>query len=276
MAKVKNADLSLIRGKLTKKSPVINRVRNGRQHSYIAEQPSVPPTKAQSDHRKLFGKVNSIVNTLMANPEQAALWEQRRKEFNSHQREIFSPVLYKTARQFAFAMVSKQLAPGNADKRPKKPLRQALPRGLKMLVKPFSGLSTTELYEILKARFIVFYTEQNCRYLDMDDIDYTATHIALFRQGQVIAYVRLFQGDSPEEWHLGRMLTIERGQGFGRRIVAQTEEYASSQGAKAVLLHAQTHAVPFYEKMGYTAYGPVFMEADIPHVAMRKEVMIDE
>ena len=144
-----------------------------------------------------------------------------------------------------------------------------------MLVKPFSGLSTTELYEILKARFIVFYSEQNCRYLDMDDIDYTATHIALFRKGQVIAYARLFQGDSPEEWHLGRMLAIERGRGFGRRIVMQAEEYASSQGAKAVLLHAQTHAVPFYEKMGYTAYGPVFMEADIPHVAMRKELMND-
>ena len=143
---------------------------------------------------------------------------------------------------------------------------------LQMVVKPFSELSTTELYEMLKARFIVFYSEQNCRYLDMDDIDYTATHIALFRHGQVIAYARLFQGTTSGEWLLGRMLAIERGRGFGRRIVMQAERYASSQGARTILLHAQTHAVPFYEKLGYTAFGPVFMEADIPHVAMQKIV----
>jgi predicted GNAT family N-acyltransferase len=34
------------------------------------------------------------------------------------------------------------------------------------------------------------------------------------------------------------------------------------------MLHAQVHAVPFYEKMGFKSYGPQFEEAGIQHFAM--------
>jgi predicted GNAT family N-acyltransferase len=36
------------------------------------------------------------------------------------------------------------------------------------------------------------------------------------------------------------------------------------------LLHAQTSVVPFYERLGYTAEGPVFDEAGIPHRKMSR------
>ena len=35
-----------------------------------------------------------------------------------------------------------------------------------------------------------------------------------------------------------------------------------------VRLHAQTHAIPFYEAHGFTAYGPQFDEAGIAHREM--------
>ena len=35
-------------------------------------------------------------------------------------------------------------------------------------------------------------------------------------------------------------------------------------------LHAQTHALGFYERLGYTAYGAEFPEAGIAHRAMRR------
>ncbi|WP_181796776.1 GNAT family N-acetyltransferase, partial [Streptomyces sp. WELS2] len=42
------------------------------------------------------------------------------------------------------------------------------------------------------------------------------------------------------------------------------------RGLTAVDLHAQTQALGFYERLGYTAYGPRFQDAGIPHRAMRR------
>jgi predicted GNAT family N-acyltransferase len=67
---------------------------------------------------------------------------------------------------------------------------------------------------------------------------------------------------------IGRMLTIERGKNFGKYLMAQMKEYAKSQGATKLRLHAQTQAVSFYEKLGFHTVGDIFEEANIPHVTM--------
>ena len=41
---------------------------------------------------------------------------------------------------------------------------------LRIMTKHFAELTTTELYEILKARFAVFYMEQHIYYQDFDDV----------------------------------------------------------------------------------------------------------
>lgn len=38
--------------------------------------------------------------------------------------------------------------------------------------------------------------------------------------------------------------------------------------AEKIMMHAQLHAIPFYEKMGFVCYGPQFEEAGIQHFAM--------
>lgn len=47
---------------------------------------------------------------------------------------------------------------------------------MKLTVKKFQELTTTELYEILKARAEIFIMEQDINYQDMDDIDYKSLH----------------------------------------------------------------------------------------------------
>ena len=73
-------------------------------------------------------------------------------------------------------------------------------------IKAFNDLSPADLYEILKARFNVFYLEQQIRYPDMDDVDYLATHLSLRRNGLVIAYARLFPDAEQGVLRIGRML----------------------------------------------------------------------
>lgn len=71
---------------------------------------------------------------------------------------------------------------------------------------------------------------------------------------------------------LGRLAVSReaRGLGVGAALVRAIEDAARERGLRAVDLHAQTHALGFYERLGYDAYGPEFPDAGIPHQAMRR------
>lgn len=71
---------------------------------------------------------------------------------------------------------------------------------------------------------------------------------------------------------LGRLAVAKaaRGLGVGAALVRAIEDAAAELGLVAVDLHAQTHALGFYERLGYAVYGPEFPDAGIPHRAMRK------
>ncbi|GDY66360.1 hypothetical protein SAV14893_057530 [Streptomyces avermitilis] len=71
---------------------------------------------------------------------------------------------------------------------------------------------------------------------------------------------------------LGRLAVTQdaRGLGVGAALVRAIEDAARARGLAAVDLHAQTHALGFYERLGYVVYGPEFLEAGIPHRAMRR------
>ncbi|MFE5811261.1 GNAT family N-acetyltransferase [Streptomyces sp. NPDC056491] len=71
---------------------------------------------------------------------------------------------------------------------------------------------------------------------------------------------------------LGRLAVAKsaRGLGVGVALVRAIEAEAARRGLTAVDLGAQTHALGFYERLGYVAYGPEFQDAGIPHRAMRR------
>ena len=50
------------------------------------------------------------------------------------------------------------------------------------------------------------------------------------------------------------------------------EQRARERGLPAVELHAQVHAVGFYDRYGYVAFTEVYLEAGIEHRSMRKEL----
>jgi predicted GNAT family N-acyltransferase len=73
---------------------------------------------------------------------------------------------------------------------------------------------------------------------------------------------------------LGRLAVTAagRGRGAGAALVRAIEDAARVRGLTEVDLHAQTHALGFYERLGYQAYGPEFPDAGIPHRAMRRTI----
>jgi predicted GNAT family N-acyltransferase len=70
--------------------------------------------------------------------------------------------------------------------------------------------------------------------------------------------------------HIGRMAVVRhwRGRGVGASILNTLISFAEKEGCEIVRLHAQTHALEFYARFGFTAVGDVFEEAGIPHRLM--------
>ncbi|SFS35589.1 Predicted N-acyltransferase, GNAT family [Halolactibacillus miurensis] len=66
-----------------------------------------------------------------------------------------------------------------------------------------------------------------------------------------------------------------RKYGLGKQVIAALEKMAHEKKPKQYLLHGQTHAIPFYERLGYNVVSEVFMEDGIPHVEMVKKILND-
>jgi len=271
MAIVRSVEGRKFSGKMNKKSNEVHRIRNGREfvHTILKEYED-DPSKAQKMQRSVFGQTNALVNRIMADPQQVLEWRKRMDEFNrsGSWKQLPSPKRFITVRQYVYHVISEQLKQKPAVKRRKAALPVLLPRNVRLQVKLFSDLSASEIYEILKARFSVFVGEQHIHYLDEDNIDYLATHFSLRKNGLVIAYARLYKEAQKNVLRIGRMLTVERGKGYGRFLMTQMIEEARRLGAQTLRLHAQTQAVPFYKHLGFHTVGDIFCEAEIPHVTM--------
>ena len=135
-------------------------------------------------------------------------------------------------------------------------------------IKTFEQLSSTELYEILKARSAVFVVEQTCPYQDIDGGDYESLHVYLEEEGKLLAYLRCYVQDEYTA-RIGRVLTMERGKGLGRPLMeAGIQAVREHYKANSVYIEAQCYAIGFYNKFGFEVCGEEFLEDGIPHVPM--------
>lgn len=60
-----------------------------------------------------------------------------------------------------------------------------------------------------------------------------------------------------------------RGKRLGELVMREILATAMEQGYEQAILDAQVQALPFYEKLGFVAEGDEFLDANIPHYAMR-------
>lgn len=118
-------------------------------------------------------------------------------------------------------------------------------------------------------REAVFVAEQGVPLaLEWDEFDAVSRHVvARDSVGTVIGTGRLLP-----DGHIGRMAVAVgwRGKDVGRALMERLIEEAARQKHQTLLLNAQTRAVGFYQKLGFSAEGPEFMEAGIPHRQMRR------
>jgi len=123
----------------------------------------------------------------------------------------------------------------------------------------------------LPLREQVFVVEQGVPLeMERDEFDPVCRHAVLREaDGRVVATGRLLP-----DGHIGRMAVAAdwRGQGLGGRVLEALVAEAVRQGFAATVLNAQVQAEPFYARHGFIAEGEMFMEAGIPHRAMRRQL----
>ncbi len=144
---------------------------------------------------------------------------------------------------------------------------------MNLSAKYFNELTTTELYEILKARSEIFIMEQHILYQDMDDIDYKSLHCFFMEDNRVVAYLRAFYEDNSKSCvKIGRVLTLRHGNGIGKNLMEQSiNAICLRMKCSKIYMDAQKHAVGFYEKLGFKVTSDEFLEEGIVHVAMEMD-----
>jgi predicted GNAT family N-acyltransferase len=116
----------------------------------------------------------------------------------------------------------------------------------------------------------VFIDEQGVSEADeLDDLDEVAIHLLAQDDGQAIGSARLLvQG---EVGKIGRVCVLApaRGRGIGAALIRYAvQTFRAQSGITRVKLGAQTHALGFYEALGFHAVGDVYDDAGIAHQDM--------
>ncbi|MER5171671.1 GNAT family N-acetyltransferase [Thioclava sp. GXIMD2076] len=124
----------------------------------------------------------------------------------------------------------------------------------------------TDLTEVYALRRAVFIDEQGFTEADeFDGRDAEAMQILMREGDQPIASARVFtEGDTAK---IGRICVAKshRGLGLGAEILRDAMARAKARGCTKAKLSAQVQAIPFYEKLGYVAYGAPYPDGHVPH-----------
>ncbi|MEM1432871.1 MAG: GNAT family N-acetyltransferase [Pseudomonadota bacterium] len=117
----------------------------------------------------------------------------------------------------------------------------------------------------------VFIIEQGVpEHEELEDADRDCDHfLARDGQGQLLGCARL-----TPQGQIGRMAVLEAVRGFriGQALLEAVIDHARTRGFEQVFLHAQTHALEFYRKAGFSVRGDRFLDAGIEHLEMILEL----
>ncbi|NHF73901.1 GNAT family N-acetyltransferase [Paracoccus xiamenensis] len=132
---------------------------------------------------------------------------------------------------------------------------------------------TDDLDTCLTLRRTVFIEEQGVPEAEeIDDLDDQAQHLLGWQDGVAVATARIFLNDGVGKVGRVCVLAQARGTGAGAAIMRGAIDALRAQGAAKVKLSSQCYAIPFYEKLGFLAYGPEYPDAGIPHRDMVLEL----
>jgi len=155
-------------------------------------------------------------------------------------------------------------------------------------VKPFSSLSTNELFDILKLRVDVFVVEQTCYYPELDEHDRhpdtlhffahtNETSIQADNHHNIAAYLRILpKGTTYKDYiSIGRVVVSPsyRGIKLGHTLLEKALEVCNSHFPNQnIKISAQEHLEEYYKQYNFIRVSDMYLEDNIPHISMVRKV----
>lgn len=126
-----------------------------------------------------------------------------------------------------------------------------------------------EIIDNFLVRGEVFIKGQNIDWdLEFDGLDESCVLFVCYIDNVAVGAARL------NGYKVGRVATMKeyRKQGVGTSLMQSIENHAKVSGIHTLQLNAQLYIKDFYIHLGYIPEGDVFLEADIEHIKMIKEI----
>jgi len=130
-----------------------------------------------------------------------------------------------------------------------------------------SGSFKTLKEAVSHVRIDVFINEQGVPAdLEFDNDDLSCLHLVIFQNSAPIATGRM-----QDDGHIGRIAVKKayRHQKIGTQVMQFFINYAKEHAYSRLYLGAQLQAIGFYETLGFTVYGEIFLDANIEHKMMK-------
>lgn len=130
-----------------------------------------------------------------------------------------------------------------------------------------------ELTQAMAIRQRVFCDEQGVALSDeVDGRDSEGLHLVAVEGGVVVATCRICFVGSTAQFSRLAVDKDWRREGIASLLLDLAESESRSAKARRMVLHAQTYALPLYEKTGWRTRGSVFKDSGIEHIAMEKRL----
>ena len=132
---------------------------------------------------------------------------------------------------------------------------------------------TRDVATCLNIRRVVFTEEQGVSVEDdVDGRDDEALHLLAVKNGVPVGTARMLLSGTTGKIGRVAVLKSERGTGLGKALIEAACDLLKKRGLETAKLGAQTHAIGFYEALGFVARGPEFDDAGIPHREMVRDL----
>lgn len=118
----------------------------------------------------------------------------------------------------------------------------------------------------------VFIIEQGINN-EFDDLEDSSYHLLYKYNNVYVGCCRFYKVDN-NIYKIGRIAILKeyRKLKLGRKMMESAFEYLNHLGCKTLIVFAQIHAKGFYSKLGFIEEGKSFLEENIPHIKMIKEL----
>lgn len=108
---------------------------------------------------------------------------------------------------------------------------------------------------------------------ELDSFEESSTHVIGYDSKHMpFACARFRPYNDAAKVERVAILKDYRKDGYGKTLMHAIERFAKDQGYQQLVLNAQVQAQGFYEKLGYMSTGDIFIEENIDHIKMYKNI----